>query len=49
MNLTTGEFMMYGGIASFVLLLVIFIIMMIAFKAQRKKMIKRIEKEIDEE
>lgn len=49
MNFTTGELMMYGGIGAFVLLLVIFIVLMIVFKAQRKKMIKHIEKEIGEE
>lgn len=49
MNFTTGEWMMYGGIAAFVLLLIIFIVLMFVFKAQRKKMVKRIEKEIGEE
>ncbi len=49
MNFTTGELMMYGGIAAFVLLLIIFIVLMFVFKAQRQKMIKQIEKEIGEE
>ena len=49
MNFTTGELMMYGGIAAFALLLIIFVILMFTFKAQRRKMIKRLEKEIGEE
>lgn len=49
MNFTTGELMMYGGMAAFAVLLIVFVILMFAFKAQRRKMINRIEKEIGED
>lgn len=48
-DLTVGEMMFYGGIAGFILLFIVLIIMLNVFKYSRKKLAKKIETEFDNE
>ena len=49
MNMTVGEMMLYGGIAAFAVLLIIFVVMLNIFKLSRKKLAKKIDEEFDSE
>lgn len=49
MEFTTGELMMYGGAAAFVLLAVTLAVMLAAFGRSRKKLAKKIEDEINKD
>jgi|GEM_PF-3477562 len=44
-ELTKGEMMLYGGIVGIVLLVILSIMLVAAFRKQKKKLLKRIEED----